>query len=254
MSKRSFISIFAAVSILALATLACSISIPFRSESVTPSGNIITETRTVSAFDRIEVSTIGEMTIIQGKTESLVIEADDSIMPYIETNVSGNKLTIGFKDNVSLNFNLNGTSPTLNYTLTVKDLTSLSISGLASVDCHSLETNDLSILISGGGNVDIDSLMTDILSVDISGLGDVTLDGQVNSQDVNISGAGSYQGGDLMSATASVNLSGLGDATMWVTDNLDVFISGAGSVNYYGSPSISQDISGLGDLNSLGEH
>lgn len=257
MSKRSLISIFAALSILALSTLACSsFYIPFHSDgdTVTPSGNVITETRDVSGFDRVEFSSIGEVTLIQGETEGLVIEADDNLMPYIDVKVSGSKLTIGMEDNVGLNFEINGTQPTLHFTLTVKDLSSLEVSGLASLTCDSLSASDFSLDISGGGDITIDSLTADNLTVSLSGLGDINLAGQVTDQQVDISGAGNYDAGDLESATASINLSGLGDATLWATDSLDVDLSGAGSIDYYGNPSVSQNVSGLGDLTSLGGH
>ncbi len=252
MSKRSSISILAAVVVLALMTVACRVSVPVGSETLTPSGVILTETRDVSGFDSVDFSSIGEVTLIQGETESLVIEADDNLMPYIEVSVSGDKLTIGMKD--STNFSFDGTEPTLRFTLTVKDLSSLEVSGLARVTCDSLSASDFSLGISGGGDINIDSLTADSLSVELSGLGDITLSGQVTDQKVEISGAGNYNAGDLESATTSVDLSGLGDATLWATESLDVTISGAGSVDYYGNPSISQNVSGLGDLNPLGEH
>lgn len=256
MSKHRQLSIIAAVLILALATLACNTYfVPFHSSNtVTLTGNVITETRSVSGFDRVEVSTLGELTIIQGDTESLVIETDDALMPYIETKVTNNKLTIGFKNNVSINFSNNGIHPTLHVTLTVKDLRDLDVSGLAEVNCDSLQTAELSIDLSGAGHITVDSLAVITLSVDISGLGGVTLAGTATDQYINISGAGGYQGGDLESATTTISLSGLGGATVWVTGSLEVDISGAGGVNYYGNPTITQDVSGLGRLHALGEH
>lgn len=254
MSKRSFTSFLAALTVLVLMTVACRFSIPGGSETITPSGVIITETRDVSGFDSVDFSSIGEVTLVQGETESLVIEADDNLLPYVEVKVSGSKLTIGMKDETGLNFSFDGTKPTLHFTLTVKDLSSLEVSGLATVNCDSLSASDFSLGISGGGDINIASLTADTLEVNLSGLGDITLAGQVAEQQVNISGAGNYNAGDLESATVSVNLSGLGDTTVWAAESLDVTISGAGNVDYYGSPSVSQNVSGLGDLSSLGEH
>lgn len=254
MSKRSFTSILAALTVLVLMTVACRFSVPSGSDSITPSGVVITETRDVSGFDSVDFNSIGEVTLIQGETESLVIEADDNLMPYVEVKVSGDKLTIGMDDDNGLNFSFDGTEPTLHFTLTVKDLSSLEVSGLASVTCDSLSASDFSLSISGGGDINIDSLTADTLDVTLSGLGDITLAGQVSDQEITISGAGNYDAGDLESATASINLSGLGDTTVWATESLDVTISGAGNVDYYGNPSVTQNVTGLGDLNSQGEH
>jgi hypothetical protein len=254
MSKRSFTSILAALTVLILMTVACRFSVPGGTNTIAPSGVIITETREVSGFDSVDFNSIGEVTLVQGETESLVIEADDNLMPYVDVKVSGSKLTIGMKDETGLNFSFGGTEPTLHFTLTVKDLSSLEVSGLATVNCDSLSATDFVLGISGGGDININSLAADTLEVNLSGLGDITLAGQATDLQVNISGAGNYNGGDLESATVSVNVSGLGDTTVWVTGSLDVTISGAGNVDYYGSPSVMQNVSGLGDLNSLGEH
>lgn len=253
MFKRSSISILAVLIVLAITTVACRFSVPSGANTITPSGVLIAETRDVSGFDRVVLSSLGEVIIIQGTTESLVVEADDNVMPYVETEISSGKLTIGFKDDVNLNFT-SGTDLTLRFTLTVKDLSSLEVSGLASVTCDSLETGDLNIGISGGGDIDLTSLAADSLVVNLSGLGDINLSGQATSQEIKISGAGNYNAGDLESATVSVNVSGLGDTTVWATGSLDVIISGAGNVDYYGNPSVTQNVSGLGEVTSLGGH
>jgi len=83
MFKKSSLSLAAALTALVLVTMACGISIP-GSTTITPSGVVISETRDVSGFDSVDVSTLGELTLIQGATESLVIEADDNLMPYVK--------------------------------------------------------------------------------------------------------------------------------------------------------------------------
>ena len=51
------------------------------------SGVTVTETREVSNFDRVQLQSIGELTIIQGEPESLTIEAESNIVRRIKTDV-----------------------------------------------------------------------------------------------------------------------------------------------------------------------
>jgi hypothetical protein len=64
-------------------------------ESITGSGNVITETRAVGdGFKEVEVGSGIEVVIEQAATPSITVEADDNVMPHIKTTVSGGKLVI----------------------------------------------------------------------------------------------------------------------------------------------------------------
>ena len=65
---------------------ACSFSnITIGQRSLRGSGDVITETRQVSNFTRIELDGSGDVEIVFGNKESITIEAEDNIMPLIET-------------------------------------------------------------------------------------------------------------------------------------------------------------------------
>ncbi len=65
-------------------------------QGVQGSGKIITQDRSVSGFSRVELGGSGQVTITQGDQERLTVEADDNILPYIRTDVSGTTLYLGF--------------------------------------------------------------------------------------------------------------------------------------------------------------
>ena len=67
--------------------------------AVRGSGDVVTETRAVSGFDQVSLSGQGELIVTQGDQESLEIEAEDNIIAVIETEVRGNTLYIGIKEN-----------------------------------------------------------------------------------------------------------------------------------------------------------
>ena len=208
----------------------------------------MSEPRKVRNFDSVSLTGIGRLIIIQTDKESLTIQAEDNLLPYIETQVKGRTLTIGIRDFVSIT-----PREKITYFLSVKDLSVLQISGLGDIHLSGLHTDKLSVEFSGGGNAVIEDLLTKNISIKLSGAGDFSLSGQVDAQALEISGAGNYDAGDLLSKTATVEISGAGNAIIWVTDMLTIELSGMGNLQYYGNPSIKQEISGLGKVESLGE-
>jgi len=247
--KTYKIFIFAAL-FIGVVSLACN-AISFIGNRVEGSGNVITEEREVSDFDRISLTGFGELNIEQGETESLTVRTDENIMPYITTEVRNNTLVIGFTQT----FIEGGFNPTngIRYNLVVKNLSRVDVSGAGSIKSSGLETEKLYIDLSGAGSLDIASLFANELVVRLSGAGSTVISGKVKGQDITLSGAGSYQAPDLESETAIFEMSGIGSATLWATETLDVRISSVGSLFYYGNPRVIQNISGLGKVISLGD-
>lgn len=236
--------------IIALVLLSCQISTPQINQTmVSPSGSTATEERSVQDVQRVSLSAVGELVIQQGDSEGLTIEADSNVMPYIETKMNGSTLEIGIKPHIILSM-----IPNIRYTLRVKSLDQISISGAGSITAESLHVDKLALNVSGAGNVHITDLQAASLSAKSSGTGNFEIEGKTASQDVTVTGAGNYTAGDLECQTADLTISGAGNMTVWATNSLVVHISGIGSVNYYGKPKVSQNISGAGSVKSLGEH
>ncbi len=210
------------------------------------SGDVMTETRDVSGFDRVEVHDGGSLHLVQGDTEALKIEAEDNIMPYLTSRVVNNTLILEFDDSARKGFM---TTRPINYYLTMKEIRGLAISGGGDIEASEITTSDLDTNISGGGNLDIDTLAADRLEAHISGGGDIRIkDGVVEEQDVHVSGGGKYDASDVQSQTVTASVSGGGDLIVRVKESLDVNVSGGGSVYYYGNPSVNSSISGGGDV------
>jgi len=228
--------IIAVISVLAVFAASCKWTIGM----VRGSGDIETEERDVSGFDEVYLSGIGNLIITQGEEESLVIEADDNIIPLIRADVSGDRLTIGFKRGYSFI-----PAAKIKFHLTVIDLDKISISGAGDVDCDNFSTDQLELEISGVGDINF-NINAERIETTSSGAGDITLTGEVDSQDIDISGVGKYDAEELESRECSISLSGAGSVTVNASEELDINISGVGNVYYVGSPYVEQDISGLG--------
>lgn len=212
------------------------------------SGVVVTETREVSNFDRVELDSIGELTVIQGEPESLTIEAESNIARRVITDVVGGTLTIEFTGGT-----LGDVIPTepIRFELTMKDISGIKLSGAGRIYSAGIATPNLDLDVSGVGDVIVDKLEAERLAVNLTGAGTIDLAGKIREQNVKLSSVGNYSARGLESNRAVIALTGAGTATLWATEELDVKISGVGTVDYYGDPVVSQDISGLGRLNRL---
>jgi hypothetical protein len=212
------------------------------------SGNVVTQTREVSGFDKISVEYPARVFISQGSTEGLTIEAEDNVLPGLKTEVRGNELRIYYKSQDGKHVNPTK-APVI--TITAKDLSALDFSSAGESTVDGLETENLDVALSGAGNLKLNQIAVTNLSVSLSGAGGATASGTADGLDLVISGFGSFNGKDLKTNSATVNISGAGSATVWAEDELDAAISGAGSVSYYGTPNVSKQISGVGGVNRV---
>lgn len=218
------------------------------SAKVIGSGNVTTETRNVSGFHSLDLLNSGNVIITQGDTEGLVIEAEDNILPLIETKVTENgELRIGFKPREEIHL----TKP-LVFRLAVKTLDNVVLSGSGDISSKALKADQFALKLQGSGNVAVDHLETGAVTVAIDGSGDVKLAGKAASQSVSVNGSGDYDAAGLKTGAATVNVAGSGDCEVSASETLGINISGSGDVSYYGKPAVTKHVSGSGDVEALG--
>jgi hypothetical protein len=185
-----------------------------------------------------------------GNEEKLVIEAQENLIPYFETTVTGEMLKIKARDGA----NLNPTAP-VNFYLTVKELDTLVLTGSGNIEAPALRADKFSVELGGSGDIEVAGVTADALEVQISGSGTLRASGgRVGKQEVTISGSGKYEARGLQSNEADVTISGSGSMTINVRQNLEVNISGSGSVRYVGNPRLDKlTVSGTGTIEQIGE-
>jgi len=217
--------------------------------TVRGSGDVVTEMRDVSDFTGIKLDYPAQVTVSQGNAVSVKIEAEDNVLPGLQTLVRNNKLEIFYKADDG-----EYVSPTraVKITIIVRDLKEVDFGSAGDLTINGLEIDSLDISLSGAGNLKVNDLVAKKFGVDLSGAGSITVNGEADDFKLNIRGFGSHNGRDLQTNTADVNLSGAGSATLWVEDKLDANLSGIGSVNYYGSPRVSKNVSGVGSISRSG--
>ncbi|HBO33322.1 MAG TPA: hypothetical protein DD636_01040 [Anaerolineaceae bacterium] len=211
------------------------------------------EKRDVSGFTALAFKGMGRVELTQGDHDELVIEALPEICSRIQTYVRDNTLYIDYTENWKDWTGVRTLSgDKIRFRLGMREITSLSISGVGSLDCPSIESASLSLALSGPSFLTVGALKCTTLNVSLSGVGSVDVAGTTEELDVTLSGAGSFKAARLETAKANVRLSGVGTATVWAKETLNASISGAGKIEYYGSPQITQSNTGLGVLKFLG--
>jgi len=218
--------------------------------SVRGSGNVIISTREVSDFTAIEMNYPAQIIITQGTSVSVKIEAEDNILPGLQTRVQNDTLEISYK--VTNGKYVNPTKP-VKIMISVKDLKDVNFGSAGELTLNGIKTSNLNVSVSGAGDLKLNEITVEGLSVDLSGAGSISASGKADDFNLTISGFGSFNGKDLHSQTAQVDLSGAGSAIVWVDDKLDAQVSGVGSVNYYGSPSLTKQVSGVGSVSKSGD-
>ena len=213
------------------------------------SGNVVSERRDVSNFHSIEISYPARVLVKQGSEESLQIEAEDNLLPDLQTQVRNNTLEIFYKTKNGKH--VNPTKMPI-ITIVVKDLASVDFTSAGELTIDNLKTDTLDVSLSGAGNLKLNKIVAKALGVNLSGAGSMSASGTSDDLNLNISGFGDFKGADLRNKEARVDISGAGSATVWVDNNLNAQISGAGSISYYGSASVTKQVSGVGGINHLG--
>jgi len=215
---------------------------PVSSQDIAGSGVMDTEERNVGAFHSVELSTVGNVHLTYGMTQSVSITVDDNIMDYITTSVSGGWLTISSPANVTLR------DFELSVDITMTDFEGLDLKGVGNfISMNLLAADTAEIVLSGVGNMFLE-IDTDYLTTIHSGVGNFNLIGNTETHSLNLSGIGDIAAFEFVTDTTIALLGGVGNAQVYAEDYLDVIIGGTGSLFYKGDPTITQVITGSGQV------
>lgn len=213
------------------------------------SGSLISDKRDVQDFTKILFTGKGNLFVQQGDHEVVQIVAEESLIPYIHTEVSDGTLRIGEKSMGWL-LSLKSFEP-YNVYVTVKNIEEITLAGKGLLTAEkTINAKTLTINVSGSGKVDC-ALDVDTLIANIAGSGDYHLKGKAANQEIHVAGTGTYNALKLLGKNASIDIRGYGDVNVNVQDKLDVSISGKGSVTYMGKPKVTQKILGTGKIEEL---
>ena len=221
---------------------ACSFSF-LAAQSVTGSGEVVEQARSVGAFTAIEVSKGVDLFIRQGNSQQVVVKADDNLVDLVSTEVDGQTLRIRTRGNMRR-------VTALDVYVTVTDLERIEASSGSDVKGESkLELERLALDMSSGSDLELDIEARE-LTCRLSGGSDADLSGEVSSLEVTATGGSDLQARDLLvTGRCILDVSSASDAFIRVEGELEVEASGASDVTVKGNPTVvRQRASGGSDI------
>ena len=209
------------------------------------SGHVITENRTASGFNNVDVSGDIDVYVKQDPVSSVKVEADDNILEYIEVHVEGSTLEIYTENNIRLR-------PTNKIKVYISNAQykEIQVSGASSVRCENEITSAdvLEVGLSGASEGRLE-LNAPKISVSLTGASNASIKGKTKDFEGSASGASKIRGFDLLSENANVDASGASHIEIYASVKIDGEASGASSVNYKGNAQSNVGKSGASSVN-----
>ena len=214
-------------------------------ERVKGSGHVITENRTASGFNNVDISGAIDVYVRQDSVSSVKVEADDNILEYIKVHSDGSTLEIYTENNIRL-------KPTNKIKVYISNpqYKEIQVSGASSIRCEneitSADAIDIGLSGASDGRLELNAPK---ISVHLTGASNTSIKGKTKDFEGSASGASEIRGFDLLSENANVNASGASHIEIFASVKIDGQASGASSVAYKGNAQSSVEKSGASSVN-----
>ncbi len=209
----------------------------------TGSGHIISETRKVGHFDGIMVGGSFDVEVKIGPVTSVVVEADDNIMKYIETTTTGNTLKIRTED-------LNNYSDVhMKVVVTTPSINNIKASASAVVFVQDILTSNdkLSFRASSSSSIIAEVNAPDI-ETDVSSSATVTLKGRTKTFTAEASSSADINAFDLLSENTIAKVSSSATIEVFASVSLNARASSSGSIAYKGAATVNKSTNSSGSV------
>jgi hypothetical protein len=217
-----------------------------RCDCIKRTGDIVSELRTVDAFDRIYLEDNVNVFITQDSVFEVKVEAGEHLISLIKTEVTNGEIKITNKNRCNW---ARSYKPQVNVYLrmpAVKYITSDGVGTIKSINTITTSTFDYRLMSSG--DLDLTVNNNEVIG-HMHGAGDVYLHGTTNHHAVNIVGNGFINAGDLETSYTWILSRTSGNIYVRARDLLQVSIIENGDIYYSGNPAtIDKVITGTGNL------
>jgi hypothetical protein len=209
------------------------------------SGKKVTNSRNINDFSKIDISGDFKINLKQDSTNSLTLMADENLIKYIRTEVSGNKLRIYTRKNLC------NEAPII-VNLGIKQIEEIEASGAVELTSEGrINANNLKLNFSGASRVDLDLSAAEV-KTEASGATEINLKGQAAAHIVNLSGVGKLHALDFVVGIYKIETSGSANCEINVLKSLATNTSGISNIEYRGNPSqIKENKSGASTLKKV---
>ena len=232
-------------------------------------GNVVTETYSIkSDYTAISITNMIEVVLLDAPKNSIRVETDERLMPYLQIVVKNGVLVLNFDDQPEVerlrkrNLNLADTRVYVSVrgvdTFTASGMSefeadmpiaastiTISASGMSSIDFERVECKTLSLSISGKTEVDA-QVQADKCDLSVSGMSEVDLEGRTDRLSLRLSGMSEVSLEELHARTAKVSVSGMSSAEVYATESITGGVSGMSDLTTFGSANVNVSTSGGG--------
>ena len=201
-------------------------------QGISGNGNVVEETRNVSGFTGVHVSTGIDVYLSEGNDFEVTVEADENLMEMILTELKGDMLVVK-TNRVNIR-----RAKSKKVHVTLPELTELKISSAG--DCEGqtpFTCDELRLGISSAGDLSLE-VEAERIYVNISSSGDARIAGSTDLLDVSLSSAGDLNAFDLIANKVDVDVSSAGDARVTATEEISMNASSAGNIYYRGDAKV----------------
>ena len=214
-------------------------------KKITGNGNVKKETRTVANFTSLDSRGSMNVEITYGNSEGIQVEADENLLPYIETTVENGKLTVKPQKDISFT-----TRSKITVYVSMSKINSLNQSGSGNISGSGPFTGDdkTEVRVSGSGNIKLASVAFNDLDLYVSGSGKIKIEkGTANNITAAVSGSGNIDCNNVACNDLNAKISGSGNVSADAKNSVTATISGSGNLFYNGDAKhISTKVSGSG--------
>lgn len=230
-------------------------------------GNVVTETYPIkSNYTAISVTNMIEVVLLDAPKNSIRVETDERLMPYLQIVVKNGVLVLNFDDQREVerlrkrNLNLADTRVYVSArgvdTFTASGMSefeadmpiaastiTISASGMSSIDFERVECKTFSLSISGKTEVDA-QLQADKCDLSVSGMSEVDLEGRTDRLSLRLSGMSEVSLDELHARTAEVYVSGMSEAEVNASESITGGVSGMSDLTTFDSANVNVSTSG----------
>lgn len=232
-------------------------------------GNVVTETYSIkSNYTAISITNMIEVVLLDAPKNSIRVETDERLLPYLQIVVKNSVLVLNFDDQREVerlrkrNLNLADTRVYVSArgvdTFTASGMSefeadmpiaastiTISASGMSSIDFERVECKTFSLSISGKTEVDA-QLQADKCDLSVSGMSEVDLEGRTDRLSLRLSGMSEVSLEELHARTAKVSVSGMSSAKVNASESITGGVSGMSDLTTFGSANVNVSTSGGG--------
>jgi Putative auto-transporter adhesin, head GIN domain len=193
------------------------------------SGNIITETRNVSAFTKVSAAASIDVDVQQGAETSVIVEADDNLIKYVETKVEGDELKIRLK-NISI-----WNEATIKVHVISPKYDGFSASSSAEIIGKNTITSSSKIKLNASSSAKI-NMEIDAPSIDVeaSSSADIIASGRTKEVMVDANSSALVELSKLKAETATAEASSSADVSIFASVKINAKANSSGDIKYTG--------------------